>query len=297
MKKQERSASKEINKAAYIIKEGGVVIYPTDTVFGIGARWDNQKAIERVYQIKSRPQNIPFPVLLTDTSQIAGFAVVTPLAENLIKRYWPGALTIILKRKLTSQKVGFRVPDNNLLRNIIRLAQTPIIGTSANFHGEPSVKNFKDLDPGLVKLVDYVVPGECQGGIESTVVDATGKKPIIVRKGAVNLKALTLIIETIKREEVVVALEDKWSKARKKLVISQQTGSQALMPAIVKILKTSKSTVRDLTAIEVNPGPGSFTGTRIGVAVANALGFSLDIPVNGKLGKIAVPKYEKSKFD
>jgi L-threonylcarbamoyladenylate synthase len=331
MKKQERSRStkkvdpymkdqpsQSIKKAADIINKGGIVIYPTDTVMGIGCRWDREESIERIYQIKARPAHVPFPILLSDQSQITSLAVVTPLAQDLIKRYWPGGLTIILKLKNTSsviferrekissliarsgatrQSVGFRIPNDDTTRNIIRLAGIPIIGTSANFHGKPSVKSFKDLDPNLVKLADYVVPGQCKGGIESTVVDATGKTPVIIRKGAVVPKSLTLTVETTKREEVVVGLEDKWSKFKKELVISQQTGSQALIPAIVKILKTSKNTVKDLSAIEVDTGPGSFTGTRIGVAVANALGFSLDIPVNGTLGKIAVPTYEKSKFD
>ena len=308
-----RDSNNNIKKAAEVIKGGGVIIYPTDTVFGMGCRWDREESVKRIYEIKSRPQNIPFPILLSDQSQITGLAVVTPLARDLMKRYWPGGLTIVLKlatppgwssgvnqrtpRGWTSSTVGFRIPDSQLVRDLILASQTPIVGTSANFHGQPSVKNSKDLDPHFVKLVDYVLQGECLGGTESTVVDATGKQPIIVRKGAVAPKSLTLKIETTKREEVVVGLEDKWSKFKKKLVISQQTGSQALIPTIVKILKNSKSTVKDLTNIEVNTGPGSFTGTRIGVAVANALGFALEIPVNGKLGKIAVPTYEKSKFD
>jgi len=341
-----KGSNNNIQEAATILKKGGVAIYPTDTVMGIGCRWDREKSVERIYQIKSRPNNLPFPILLAEASQLKDFAVVTPLAQDLAKRYWPGGLTIVLKLKKLSPPViarsgatwqsilsgktlaietgtraessekenatgfspgkfiGFRIPNSEVARQLITLSGRPIIGTSANFHGKPSVQNSKDLDPALVKLVDYVVKGQCAGGIESTVVDATGKSPIIIRKGAVNAKSLILKIDTVQREEVIVEIADNWSDLKKKLIISQQKGSQALLPAIVKILKTGKSALKDLTAIEVNVGPGSFTGTRIGVAVANALGFSLDIPVNGsprgeagKLGKIAVPKYEKSKFD
>ncbi len=108
---------------------------------------------------------------------------------------------------------------------------------------------------------------------------------------------MILKIDTTKREEVTVELIDQKLGRRDKLVQTQKLGSQVLLPMIIKILKKNKKSFKDLTAIEVNPGPGSFTGTRVGVSVANALGFALNIPVNGKKGKIALPIYEKSKFD
>ena len=108
---------------------------------------------------------------------------------------------------------------------------------------------------------------------------------------------MKLTIDTTKREEVAVELIDPKSDFKDKLVQKQKLGSQVLLPMIVKILKKNELNLKDLTAVEVNCGPGSFTGTRVGVSVANALGFALDIPVNGKKGKIVVPVYEKSKFD
>src|SRR4030042_4030295 len=111
---------------------------------------------------------------------------------------------------------------------------------------------------------------------------------------------MLLKIDTTKREEVTVELIDKRTDIKDKLVQTQKLGSQVLLPMITKILKKNKINFSDLTEIEVNPGPGSFTGTRVGVAVANALGFSLNIPVNGsprceagKKGKKALPFYEK----
>lgn len=92
-------------------------------------------------------------------------------------------------------------------------------------------------------------------------------------------------------------LEDPRNGKTQRLIQKQKLGSQVLLPMIVKILKKNELNLKDLTAVEVNCGPGSFTGTRVGVSVANALGFALDIPVNGKKGKIVVPVYEKSKFD
>ena len=107
---------------------------------------------------------------------------------------------------------------------------------------------------------------------------------------------MLLKIDTTKPQEVKVELIDKDGK-KDLFVQTQKLGSQVLLPLIVKILKKNKIDFSKLTAVEVNTGPGSFTGTRVGVAVANALGYSLDIPVNGKKDTIALPKYEKSKFD
>lgn len=108
---------------------------------------------------------------------------------------------------------------------------------------------------------------------------------------------MTLKIDTTKTEEVKVELTDPKTGKTDILRQTQKRGSQVLLPMIVKILKKNKKKFSDLIAVEVNVGPGSFTGTRVGVTVANALGFALDLPVNGQKGKIALPIYAKSKFD
>ena len=115
---------------------------------------------------------------------------------------------------------------------------------------------------------------------------------------------MILKINSTNREQIRVELVEPKNGRKDKLVQKQKLGSQVLLPMIVKILKKNKADFKDLTDIEVNPGPGSFTGTRVGVAVANALGFALDLPVNGsprgeagKKGNIVIPIYEKSKFD
>lgn len=108
---------------------------------------------------------------------------------------------------------------------------------------------------------------------------------------------MVLKIDSTKPEAVIVALVDPKTGRRDQLVQKQKLGSQVLLPLIAKILKRNHATFQDLASVDVNVGPGSFTGSRVGVAVANALGFALGIPVNGKKGKIAEPVYEKSKFD
>ncbi len=108
---------------------------------------------------------------------------------------------------------------------------------------------------------------------------------------------MILSIDTTQTTSILVELKNVEGKTISKLKKNQKKGSQVLLPMILEILKKNRLTLNKLTQIEVNPGPGSFTGTRVGVSVANALSFALQIPLNGKKGKMVLPIYEKSKFD
>ena len=193
---------KDLEKAARILKGGGVVIFPTDTVYGIGCRFDDQKAIDRIYQIKGTPKVQPFPILVSSIKQVNKIAKVNKVAKSLISKYWPGGLTIILpsfdpvSRQannvarygiVSGHKLGIRMPDSKLIQTLIKLVGTPLVGTSANFHGAKTPTSFGEFDPEFVKLADYAVKGECKKGIESTVVDATENEIRIIRQGAISL--------------------------------------------------------------------------------------------------------------
>lgn len=175
-----------LEKAIEVLLRGGVVIFPTDTVWGIGCRFDNQEAVSRIYKIKGTPAAQPFPILASNVSQAAAIAEINEAARKLMEKYWPGGLTIIMETKDGKRKIGFRMPDLQSLRFIIDKAG-PIIGTSANFHGQPAPTRFEDLDPQFVKLADLVLAGETKSGVESTVIDATVDPPKIIRYGAVIL--------------------------------------------------------------------------------------------------------------
>ena len=195
-------ATKNLNKAVSILKSGGVVIFPTDTVYGIGCLFDNPEAVDRIYNIKNRPKNQPFPILVSSIEQVEKLAIISQQAKKLMSKYWPGGLTIILtplpiprlstyskpglEQLGKSGKIGFRMPDSKLLQNTISQVG-PIIGTSANFHGQKTPTSLEELDPELIKLVDYVVKGECKKGMESTVVDITSGRIKILRQGAIKL--------------------------------------------------------------------------------------------------------------
>ena|SRR3989344_3782546 len=184
---QGQSSEDQVEEAVGVLKKGGIVIFPTDTVYGIGCRFDDKDAIFRLYKIKKTPTTQPFPILVTNLSQVKNLAIINKTGAELIKKFWPGALTIILKSKNGKGKIGFRMPDPELVRSLIDGVGEPVIGTSANFHGYPTPKSYKELNPDLIKLVDFVMEGECEGGVESTVVDATFDPPKVLRRGAITL--------------------------------------------------------------------------------------------------------------
>lgn len=182
----EESTSREIETAVKFLRGGGVVVFPTDTAYGIGCRYDFPHVIQRIKNIKKSTQN--FPVLISDIKQAHKLARMTPAAMNLANNYWPGGLTIIVHKKSQDEKIGLRIPASELVREIIERLQVPIIGTSANFHHQPSVFKYQDLDPKLVKIVDYVIKGECTFKVESTVIDATVFPVKILRQGLVKIR-------------------------------------------------------------------------------------------------------------
>ncbi|MBI5122539.1 threonylcarbamoyl-AMP synthase [Candidatus Roizmanbacteria bacterium] len=188
----------QIIKAIKVLKQGGIVIFPTDTAFGIGCRIDDEKAIQKLFQIRKRPETQAAPVLVSDLQMAKDYLISIPdeVKEKLIDKYWPGALTIVLpcqKDKVLNlvrgggDNLGVRMPNNETALEIIKNVGVPIFGPSANFHGEPTPYKFEDLNPKLLKLVDYVVRGECLVKQASTVIDCSVEPWKILRQGAVNV--------------------------------------------------------------------------------------------------------------
>lgn len=194
-----------LGKAVEVIKQGGIVIFPTDTAFGIGCRIDDEKAVERLFKIRKRPVTQPTPVLFDSTERVKEYvfpfgAQGKPFGrdvEQLMNRYWPGALTIVLKCQTSKVPVlvrgggdalGVRIPDNRIVWQLIKGVSVPILGPSANFHGGKTPYDFKALDKELIKLVDFVLEGNTKGRhVPSTVVDCSKKPWKIIRQGKVML--------------------------------------------------------------------------------------------------------------
>lgn len=188
----------DVQQAIAILKQGGIVIFPTDTAFGIGCRIDDEEAVKRLFTLRKRPETKATPVLVSSLKMAENYLepVAADIIEKLIKPYWPGALTIVLSattENLSSlvrggtNTLGLRVPDHLTTLEIINGVGLPIIGTSANFSGEKTPFAFEDLDTELVKLVDYVVSGVCHQKQASTVIDCSVTPWKILRQGAITL--------------------------------------------------------------------------------------------------------------
>ena len=191
--------NKDIEQAIKVLRDGGIVIFSTDTAFGIGCRIDDEKAIKRLFEIRKRPETQAAPVLVDKVEMAQEYLVPFPqdVIDKLIKPYWPGALTIILccnKVKVSSfvrggrSTLGVRIPNHPIALSLIKGVGVPILGPSANFHGEKTPYCFKDLDPNLIALVDYIVEGECIIKQPSTVIDCSIKPWKIIRQGAIKIK-------------------------------------------------------------------------------------------------------------
>ncbi|MFA5148530.1 MAG: L-threonylcarbamoyladenylate synthase [Candidatus Omnitrophota bacterium] len=181
-----RPEAAKIKEAASILKHGGLVVFPTETVYGLGANLLDKDAVKRVYSIKRRPPCKPLTVHVADIKAVTKMAGRIPVkAARLIKRYWPGPLTLILKDK-RGRKTGFRMPDNKIALKLIKAAGVPVVAPSANISGNKPPACAKEVLRDLDGMIEVVIDGgRTKIGVESTVVDMSGGRPVILREGAV----------------------------------------------------------------------------------------------------------------
>jgi len=200
MDKLPSDIQEQVEKGVSILKQGGIVAFPTDTVYGLGVGANNQQAVARVYRVKERPRNIALPLLLANISQISEVAEpVPPIAWLLAHNFLPGALTIVLhKSNLVSDiitaggiTVAVRVPAHPIPIALAQGLGAPIVGTSANVSGKPSALTADEVYSQFGNKIDLVIDGGwCPGGRESTIIDVTGEEPIILREGAISREEL-----------------------------------------------------------------------------------------------------------
>lgn len=191
-----RPQKKLINYAADIIKKGGVVAFPTETVYGLGADATNSKAIMKIFKLKKRPSDNPLIVHISSISQLNEVAAeIPPKAEKLIKIFWPGPLTLLFKKNKNISKnitcdldtVAVRMPENKIALELINSSQTPIAAPSANISGKPSPTKAGHVLKDFGVSVDLILDGgQTKIGIESTVLDMSEKKPMLLRRGAIS---------------------------------------------------------------------------------------------------------------
>lgn len=178
-----------ITLASNYIKNGGVIVYPTDTVYGLGCDPYNKEAVEKVFSIKGRSKDKPLPILSNSIERLESICVLDNECKLLASRFWPGALTIITKLKDNKLKdtlnlndrIGVRIPANDCTLRLLSLTNGLLVGTSANISTYKSAKSVDELDPRLMEKVDLIIDGGTSIGIESTVIDMIDKR--IVREG------------------------------------------------------------------------------------------------------------------
>jgi L-threonylcarbamoyladenylate synthase len=187
-------SQREIETAVRILKNDGVIAFPTDTVYGLGADAFNSTAVERIYEIKSRPRHQQLPLLIADLEPLTVLADPIPeFAWFLAQRFWPGGLTLVLPKAdslpahlAQGPGIAVRVPNHPVSLALIQHLGSPIIGTSANISGKPAALTANEARQQLAGKIDFVLNGgECPGGKESTVVDVTREPPVILRDGII----------------------------------------------------------------------------------------------------------------
>lgn len=204
MSKPNDFLSAQIERGISILRRGGVVAFPTDTVYGLGACADNEAAVAKIYKLKQRPQNIALPLLLANKAQISQVALsVPPIARLLIDKFLPGALTLVLPRAdavldiitASGSTVAIRIPDHPVPVALAR-ELGPIAATSANLSGQPSSLTAEEVYTQFGDKIELVIDdGRCPRGKESTIVDVTGSIPVLLREGAISRQELEQVGE------------------------------------------------------------------------------------------------------
>lgn len=202
-----------INRAGNILKNGGLVAFPTETVYGLGADGLNSNAVKKIYLAKGRPSDNPLILHISDINQLDPLVKNIPLlAEKLIKTFWPGPLTMTFEKSyivpaITTgglNTVAIRFPTNKIAQKIITAAKTPIAAPSANSSGKPSPTRASHVKLDLDGKIDMIIDGGAtEFGLESTVIDITNDIPIILRHGAITKEMLEQAVGIVKVDKAI----------------------------------------------------------------------------------------------
>ena len=211
---KENIDNKIIKEAAKVLRDGGLVAFPTETVYGLGANALDSEAVKKIFIAKGRPQDNPLIVHIADFESIEKVAVDIPeIAKKLMEKFWPGPMTIILKKSsiipdATSaalDTVGIRMPSSNIARALIKESGIPIAAPSANLSGKPSPTDVERCIEDLNGKIEYIIGGEiCEVGLESTIIDCSVNPPCILRPGGITLEMLNEVDEKIYIDQAIM---------------------------------------------------------------------------------------------
>jgi L-threonylcarbamoyladenylate synthase len=196
--KKKINRSTDPRKIASLFNEGAIILFPTDTVVGLGCRFDYGESISRIREIKGIKTENPFAVLISSLDDLDDLNVRKSRVFNrLVEKIWPGGLTVVLSSENNypccgeGNTLGLRMPDNDFIRKIIKMVGKPIAATSANFHGISPPARIEDVDSRIAKKVDYVLELPVKGvGFPSTVVKIEAGEVRIIREGAISAEEI-----------------------------------------------------------------------------------------------------------
>ncbi len=201
--------SETIHAAARILRSGGVVAFPTETVYGLGADAFNALAVAKIFEIKKRPYFDPLIVHISDDDQFEKLAQVTQAAKDLARAFWPGPLTLVLKKKpgipdlvvAGLETIAVRMPDHPAALDLIRAAKTPLAAPSANPFGYLSPTTSKHVEEQLGEQIDFILDGgPCLTGVESTIIDLSCERPKLLRPGGISAEEIEKITGPMERQ-------------------------------------------------------------------------------------------------
>lgn len=208
----------KVKEAAQHLREGHLVVFPTETVYGLGANGLDKEAIEQIFVAKGRPRDNPLILHIAEMDQVLDLVkVIPPIAQDCMDLFWPGPLTLIMDRsklvpdEITAglETVAIRMPSHPIAHAILKEAQVPVAAPSANTSGRPSPTRLSHVLEDMDGKVEVIVDGgEADWGIESTVLDVTGERPMILRPGGVTKEDLETIFDQVDVDETTIKTEE-----------------------------------------------------------------------------------------
>jgi len=238
----------KLREVAKIASNGGLVAFPTETVYGLGTNAFNERAVRRLFEVKQRPPDNPVSVLISDINQIGRIAELNETAKKIIKEFFPGPITVVLKAKPNvpnlitagTGKIAVRMPDHPIALKIVEFAGVPLATPSANISGKPSPTKAEHVIEDFMGKIDVIVDGGETGiGIESTVIDTTTKPPKILRLGAIPAEEIE---ELVGKVDITEAPSMKYAhyKPNAKLIAVFGDNRDEVLEKISEIVKEYK---------------------------------------------------------
>lgn len=216
--------SEQMSKAGQIIRDGGLVAFPTETVYGLGANALNQVAAQKIYGAKGRPSDNPLIVHIADRSMLDSLVKEIPkTAEKFMNAFWPGPMTLIFKKsdivpyETTGglNTVAIRMPNHRIARELIRAAGVSIAAPSANLSGKPSPTLGEHVVDDMNGRIDMIIDGGKVGmGLESTIIDVTVEPPMILRPGFVTREMLREVVGTVETDKAILSKPEEGLKPK-----------------------------------------------------------------------------------